>query len=121
MEAPQHRQSQRTRLNSFMENADIIQDLEEIELPEGGHVYLPVVKGEFSAIPDKVQQFIARYVSTLSILQPEVCLYSNMLPKGVCTLIALCIFYAYGCTYSCMYRPTCLGIDIVHYLGVYQL
>ena len=51
-------------MTSFTEHTDIIQEFEEVDLSEGEHVSFPVIKGDFSALPNKVQQFIARYVST---------------------------------------------------------
>lgn len=54
--------SNRVRTNSFTEVTDIVQEYDDILLPEFGLVQVPVVKGDFSSVPIKVQQFIARYV-----------------------------------------------------------
>lgn len=55
--------SHRMRMNSFRDVGDIVQEVDDIMLPEVGLVHVPVVKGEFSSIPVKVQQFVAKYVN----------------------------------------------------------
>lgn len=61
--------SRRVRLNSTNQlTKDFIQEVDRVELPGVGAVSVQVVKGDFTALPTTVQQFIARYVN---ILQPE--------------------------------------------------
>ena len=57
------------RLNSIndLASADFIQEVNSVKVPDVGEVQVKVVKGDFSAIPVYCQQFIARYVSTLSL------------------------------------------------------
>lgn len=59
----------RVRLNSTnVITKDLIQEIDHVELPDLGEVSVKVIKGDFSTLPIKVQQFIATYVN---ILQPE--------------------------------------------------
>lgn len=53
----------RMRLDSFMDGGEIVQEVDDIMIPEVGMVQVPVVKGDFASIPANVQQFIAKYVS----------------------------------------------------------
>jgi len=52
----------RTRMNSFMDGGEIVQEIDDVMIPEVGMVHVPIVKGDFSSIPAKVQEFIAKYV-----------------------------------------------------------
>jgi len=54
------------RLNSISDFAstDFIQEVNSVKVPDVGEVQVKVVKGDFSAVPVRCQQFIARYVSS---------------------------------------------------------
>lgn len=56
----------RTRVDSFMDGGELVREIDDIVLPEVGLVQVPVVKGDFTSLPPKVQQFIAKYVSSLN-------------------------------------------------------
>lgn len=49
-------------MNSFMDGGEIVQEIDDVMIPEVGMVHVPIVKGDFSSIPVKVQEFIAKYV-----------------------------------------------------------
>ncbi|ESN93840.1 hypothetical protein HELRODRAFT_88036 [Helobdella robusta] len=51
-----------------MDSKDIIEEVDDVTLPEGGVVHVPVVKGFFLELPLKVQEFVATYVD---LLQPK--------------------------------------------------
>lgn len=53
----------RVRLTSTMEASEIIRETDDVSVPEVGVVHVPVVKGDFLALPHSVQEFIAEYVS----------------------------------------------------------
>ena len=54
--------ARRVRMNSTNQLADMIQEVDRVELPGIGAVNVKVVKGDFTTLPSRVQQFIARYV-----------------------------------------------------------
>jgi len=60
--------TKRCRLNSIKDlaSADFIQEVSSVHVADVGEVQIKVVKGDFSAVPLCCQQFIARYVSTLT-------------------------------------------------------
>lgn len=58
----------RVRLTSTMEASEIIRETDDVSVPEVGVVHVPVVKGDFLALPHSVQEFIAEYVD---LLQPK--------------------------------------------------
>jgi hypothetical protein len=61
--------TRRVRLNSTTMNAkEMIQEVDRVVLPDVGAVNVQVVKGDFSTLPIRVQQFIARYVSSTRLL-----------------------------------------------------
>lgn len=57
----------RTRTNSCLDGGELVQEVDDIMLPEVGLVHVPIVKGDFSSIPPKVQEFIAKYVSFIEL------------------------------------------------------
>lgn len=59
--------ARRARHNSITDVANLIQEVDDVELPDVGLVQVNVVNGDFQALPAKAQQFIARYVN---IMQP---------------------------------------------------
>jgi len=61
----------RARLNSILDltSVDFIKEVNSVDLPDVGEVQVRVVRGDFSAVPLRCQQFIARYVSTLYIVK----------------------------------------------------
>jgi hypothetical protein len=57
--------NRRIRLNSTtMIVKDMVQMVDRVELPDVGAVNVQIFKGDFNALPVKVRQFIARYVSS---------------------------------------------------------
>jgi phosphoenolpyruvate carboxykinase (GTP) len=58
----------RLRMTSFMATSDIVGEVDDVTVPNVGVVHVPVVKGEFTKLPAKVQEFIATYVD---ILKPK--------------------------------------------------
>jgi len=59
--------SRRIRLNSTNQiTKDLIREVGSVELPDVGAVNVQVIKGDFSSLPIRVQQFIARYVCLIS-------------------------------------------------------
>lgn len=50
-----------------MDGGELVQEVDDIMLPEVGLVHVPIVKGDFSSIPQKVQHFIAKYVSFVEL------------------------------------------------------
>jgi len=60
----------RARLNSILDltSVDFIKEVNSVDLPDVGEVQVKVVKGDFSAVPLRCQQFIARYVSIYILL-----------------------------------------------------
>lgn len=59
--------TRRVRLNSLSDlpNDEFIHEVDSVDLPGIGEVQVPVVKGDFTTLPVRVQQFIARYVNVL--------------------------------------------------------
>ena len=55
-----------TRVTSFTAAADIVEEVDDVTVPDVGVVHVPVVKGQFKRLPAKVQEFIATYVSELN-------------------------------------------------------
>jgi phosphoenolpyruvate carboxykinase (GTP) len=54
----------RVRISSMMEASEIVREVDDVMIHEGEIVvHVPVVKGEFTALPVTVQQFVAEYVS----------------------------------------------------------
>ena len=41
----------------------LVEEIDDVTLPGLGIVHVPVVKGDFNALPQKVQEFIAQHVS----------------------------------------------------------
>jgi len=46
-----------------MATSDIVGEVDDVTVPDVGVVHVPVVKGDFTHLPLKVQEFIATYVS----------------------------------------------------------
>lgn len=55
----------RVHLTSLNEASEVVREVDDVLL-QGETVHVPVVKGEFTALPAAVQQFIAEYVSLSS-------------------------------------------------------
>jgi len=60
----------RDRHNSILDfkTEEFIQEVDCVQLPGVGEIQVPVVKGNFNAVPVRVQQFIARYVRKSDLL-----------------------------------------------------
>jgi len=58
----------RYRMTSFMSPNEIVSEVDDVTVSNVGVVHVPVVKGEFTKLPQGVQQFIAEYVN---ILEPK--------------------------------------------------
>ena len=61
------------RRDSFSASENMF-TMKDVSLPEHGHVAVPVMKGDFSALPTIVQEFIAENVSG-PIWQIGVCVW----------------------------------------------
>jgi hypothetical protein len=61
----------RVHLTSLNEASEVIREVDDVLLQQGQTVHVPVVKGEFTALPAAVQQFIAEYVSLLFTVYPK--------------------------------------------------
>lgn len=63
-----HDAAHRTRMTSFMDASEIVSEVDDVSVPKVGLVHVPVVKGDFTHLPVKAQQFIAKYVN---VCQPK--------------------------------------------------
>lgn len=63
MSEKQTKRINRVRCDSFTQSEKLIEDVDDVTLPGLGLIHVPVVKGDFSALPESVQQFIAKHVS----------------------------------------------------------
>lgn len=64
MENEMSRKTRRSRCDSMLLE-QFIEEVDDVRLPGLGLIHVPVVKGDFNGLPEKVQQFIAEHVSVI--------------------------------------------------------